>query len=345
MSNETESLGDSNEPNPNQTASFFVTLEVIVLLSFLPVVLLDLRSRKVNRSQDAKRTKLLMIAVFVSNFVFQAIFMMHNTACFDCNIENSILVATRHATKGINFLFLIHRANIVQGMSPILGKVWFEKILPAVAVLFTLGYTISTTRDIMMLKIECNAYADTDTLKTCVWHRDDQEERVLERIHLWAWFGIALDGVIVTFLIILFIVPLYRVYRQDLGHMNSNQLRQRKKVWRLLVWSVVLTFMNQVSTTAGAMFLVVDLQPYPLLILPIGFAAKFDPSINVWTSWLMVNRNRSYLQSVCCCGGTTSSRRQSQQIQSRGMTDPHSANSVPKLTSRYHDGINVTEDE
>lgn len=342
MSNVTESFDDSNESDPELFASISITLEFTILLSFLPVLFLDLRNRKINRSRDAKRTKYLMISVFFSNLALQTIFILYSSACFGihCLIMGALMYLTRFSAKGINLMFLLHRANLVQGMSPILSKVWFEKILPAVVILFTLGVTIGTMRDGLRYHVECYPYDDADALGVCAGDDIEQDEEVLESIYVLVRCLIALDVAIVTFLMILFVVPLYRIYRQDLGQMNVNQLRQREKLWKLLKWSVLLTFINQASTTAGASIFVVDLTPYPLLYWLVAFLFKFDPSINVWTSWLMVNRNRHYLQSVCCCGAQTNIKN---QIMSRGLTDPYSVNSVPKFTSQSTIGVSSVD--
>lgn len=284
-----------------------------------------------NRSRDAKRTKYMMIGVFFSNLILQVMFILSNTACFDCNIMHVARdYVSRLSTKGINLVFLIHRASLVQGMSPILGKVWFEKILPTVVMLFTLVFIVGGIRNTMKLNMKCYAYSDNDSLGFCLGHPSEQKESLLRTIREWDWALISLDAGIVTFLMILFVVPLYRVYNQDLGRMNANQLRQRMKLWRLLVWSVVLTLINQISTSA-LLLIRVSYPPYPPLHALAGLVGKLDPSTNVWSSWLMLNRNRQYLQSICCCGGATKHRNQEL---SRGMTNLHSANNVRTFQSK-----------
>lgn len=344
MPNETESFDDSTESDSQQFASISVTLFFIVLFSFVPVLFLDLRSRKINRSRDAKRTKYLVIGVFFSNVALQASFIFLNTACFafDCNILSPLSYLMRFPTKGINLIFLLHRAKLVQGMSPILSRIWFEKILPAVVILFILGVTIGTMREGIRFNMECSPYADADALGWCNWEGVDQDEGVWDSTRKLVWCLIAFDAVIVAFLLILFVVPLYRVYRQNLGQMNANQLLQRTKLWKLLKWSVLLTFINQVSTTAGAILYVVNQWPHPSLGWLTILIAVFDPSINVWTSWLMINRNRNYLASLCCCGSKTTSNIRNQMM-SRGLTDPHSVNSVPKLTSQSTIGVSSVD--
>ena len=108
---------------------------------------------------------------------------------------------------------------------------------------------------------------------------------------------IFVDAVLTSFLVILFVVPLYGVYRQDLGTLNDDQLRQRMKLKRLLIWCVVLTFLNQVTS----IFFLIPALHQSTAVSILFLIGKLDPPINVWTSWLMIARNRQYLQRVCCC--------------------------------------------
>ena len=200
----------------------------------------------------------------------------------------------RLVVKGINLLFLIHRAKLAQGMSPVLSQKWFEKVFPTIVAVIIIVFVAVVTRNTLEMQMECVSYLDSDVFQWCF----------VDLSVATPWIGIMVDVIITAGLMVLFIVPLYRVYNVDLGVMNANQLQQRKKLRNLLIWSVVLTFINQVSSTLTFLPSVTDPRAHPatflLNLLWFGIG-KLDPSINVWSSWLIITRNRQFVKQVCCC--------------------------------------------
>lgn len=290
-----ESTQETDDTYPNLTIAYII-FEIFILVTLLPVGFLDLRSRKSNRSREAKRTQHLMVGVFLCNAVYQVISIINYSVCSHCNTLYAVWSVCRCLMLGINWIFLIHRAKLVQGMSPVLDAVWFEKILPATLALVMLGFIVNSIRLCMLSEFTCRPYSDNNTLQFC-WLEDGQDG-FKERDVVSAWVGITWSIAWTSFLILLFVIPLYRVYQVDLGRMNANQLRQRKKLKSLLIWSVILTFINQVSSTAILIVIAVDVIQYPMLFMLVFSTGKFDPSINVWSSWMMVGRNRRYRDAV-----------------------------------------------
>ena len=78
--------------------------------------------------------------------------------------------------------------------------------------------------------------------------------------------------------------------------MNHNQQRQRKKLKELLIWSVVMTFINQVSS----IFLTIPFVfPSKFTWSVLYMIGQFDPAVNIWTTWLMITSNRQHLRRLC----------------------------------------------
>ena len=334
------SSDSTNPKEPDFFASQNVTMQVFIFLLMVPVYVLELCSKKRNRSRSAKYTKRLMLAVFLSNFLHQVTYLVMATTCGHCRAEVFSMAGSRAILRGINQLFLIHRAQLVQGMRPILSMNWFNKILPSIVLVWTIGCLIFAAINNFTNEREwrCGVYVDSETLHYCRDLGDLQltkEERISVSIYL-PW-----DLVMTIVLMGLFIVPMYRVYSTDLGTMNTNQLRQRMKLKRLLIWSVILTFINQVTSTFIVIFGIFEYQS-PLFLL-LFFIGLFDAPINVWTSWLMVTRNREYLQRLCCCCCLKADERRLISRQSSAITDFSSRNSRGPLPFSSQSTIEVPD--
>ena len=271
-----------------------MSFDWIIFLLIFPVFVLDRIRRTRARSRDAKRTKYLMMGVLISNAAFQMCVMVNSMTCTDCNISNAVILGTRVLLKTMNRLFLIHRAKLAQGMAPILSKKWFEKILPSIVTAWMCFQLFGAGYSAMDQTFLCSLYSDSEMFSFC-WNANlgiynESESRRMA-------VALTVDLLWTSFLSALFIVPLHRVYRADLGVMNDNQLRQRLKLKRLLYWSVALTFLNQVTST----FYFLHIVHRSSATLLMGMIGKLDPPINVWTSWLMITRNRLFLQRWVCC--------------------------------------------
>lgn len=282
------------------SATEIMPVSIAALVLLIPVIVMQIKNHEQPRNRNAKHTTWLMVCVMASNTLHQMIFYWKWFICKYCGTSNVAYYCTRAVLKGFNLLFLIHRANLAQGMSPVLSKKWFEKILPSITGLLVIGFVFSIIEKDSRTQYICIQYDDWNALDHCHIPGEPQTNPI-------AVFAIGVDVSITLGLMILLIVPLYRVYNVDLGVMNANQLRHREKLKTLLVWSVVMTFVNQLTST---LILLRLLHPseFTKALWIIGL---FDPPINIWTSWLMVTRNRRYLREICHCfaGSKTRARR------------------------------------
>lgn len=279
--------------SPEIPAYIGVTMQFFIFMLILPVFLLELCSNKRNKSRGAKYTKRLMIAVLLSNSAHQVTWILLWTTCMNCLATATAMVHSRTILRGINLLFLIHRAKVVQGMTPILSLRWFNTIMPAIVLFWGIGFSVFHSLTHPDTEFHCSAYTDSGTFHWC-W---DKNEVSHKSYVIGLYILLALDLLMTAFLMLLFIVPLYRVFDTDLGRMNQNQVKQRIRLKRLLIWSIILTFINQVTSSLLWLF-ALSRSNWAVLLAAIGL---FDPPINVWTSWLMVTRNREFLQRICCC--------------------------------------------
>lgn len=314
----TEQNGDPFDPESLEpTASFNITFEIFILLLILPVIYLETRNKKRNQSQIAQQTKRLMIAVLLSNCVHQITWIVMMTTCIHCQATAMSMVHTRTILRGINLIFLIHRAKLCQGYKPILSERWFTRTLPAIVAIWHVGLLTFYTLTMMEKEQVCVWYVDIDALEMCVnldvkfrssfqsfydwlfknaehqhWTTDDMD---LDRIGVYVL--VAWDLVVTLFLMILFIVPLYRVYNTDTKIWDENRRKHKEQLQSLQIWSAILAFINQMTSTFFWLF-VFGRSPMIVWLVYIG---SFYIPINVWSSWLMVTRNRQYTKRVCPC--------------------------------------------
>ena len=303
---------EDEEELPKPHASFAIPMSTAGIVLLLPVVLLHALNKREIRTRNTKFTKWLMIGVLASNGVNQSLFVLKCLFCGYCTVITGLWFSSKAIVKAVNLLFLIHRGKLVQGMNPILSKKWFEKILPTIIVVIICGFIFSILKSNANEDYTCTQYEDWNNGHTCVASavRTSGGKGV-------AASAIGLDALITTFLMVLFIVPLYRVYNVDLGQMNHHQIRQRKKLKDLLIWSMVMTFINQVTSTFFLISIVHQSHVTNVLYL-IGL---FDPAINVWTAWLMVTSNRQYLRNLCCFMCSKYSEEREVRRQMSGLTN------------------------
>ena len=285
------SAPSENESNPIQYGAYFwIPISTSGLLLLIPVLILQAVVKREIRSRNARITKWLILGVFASNGTYQSIFALKWLVCGYCKVILGSLSCSKAIVKAFNLLFLIHRAKLVQGMNPILSKKWFEKIFPTIVVVIISGFIFSIIKNIANRDFGCTNFEDWSDGHTCTSDRNSDGEKGI------GGAALALDTLITIFLMVLFIVPLYRVYAADIGQMNHRQHRQRRKLRDLLIWSVVMTFINQVTST----FLLIFKMHMSGTTFILFLISLFDPAINAWTAWLMVTNNRQYLQKSCC---------------------------------------------
>ena len=282
---------------PGRSAVSNVGLEVVILLLIIPIFIFERTSEICIHSRDAKRTQYLIRAVLLTCALYQTFRIVISMECLDCRISYAVMEDIRILSRGINALFLIHRAKLSQGMEPIISKKWFEKIFPAIIILWHASGMYHQAKYVLDEEtFVCVQYTDQEMLHFC-WNTNDQHYDADARrsVAIAAVFAFLWT----VFFLTLFVLPMYRVYRADLGSMNENQLRQRIKLKRLLYWSVALTLFNQLIATFF-MMRIIHRSTVTLAMFTIGL---FDPPINVWASWLMVTRHREYIQRIVCCRG------------------------------------------
>lgn len=291
---------------------------IAILAVLMPVLVLAWMNQQPASTRKAKRTKHLMIAVIASNTINYLIDAVLMLGCGFCAYRISAYFISGAIVKGVNLLFLVHRAKLVQGMAPVLSVKWFEKIFPGLTTGLVIVFIFLIIKGSFATEYECAPNPDWNTLQQCNMKSAGSSGQST------AIMGIGLDLVITIFLMILFIVPLYRVSHADIGVMNANQLKQRKKLRDLLIWSIFLTFVNQVSSSLKFVDMALPSQTSRIL----SRIGKFDPAINIWTSWLMITRNRQYSKRMylrlCCPRSKEGLIRQ--QTQSVALTDIASAN-------------------
>ena len=281
-----------------------IPLAIIGLLFLLSVLIFDKINQRPVGSRNARITKWLMFGVVASNALHQISWLAELLFCAHCEIQYSSWGVTKSILKGFNLMFLIHRGKLVQGITPVLSKKWFDKIFPAFIVVMISGFIFASINSAIGDEYECAPYDNWEGLSHCQRVRNPDPEADVEDNTALIACAIGFDSLITVFLMMLFIIPLYRVYTVDLGVMNSPQLKQRKKLKLLLIWSAALTFINQVTSilTMVEMFNQIN---FPYVMKMMG---ECDPAINVWTAWLMITRNRLYLKRFCCCSKKNSSR-------------------------------------
>lgn len=275
-----------------------IPLAITVLIFVIPIVILNASTKWTARSRNARITKWLMIGVITSNASYQIIFLARWLVCEYCPVIIASWQCSRVIVKGFNLTFLLHRAELAQGLTPVLSKKWFETILPGIIVIGMLWFLVSVIHgEIQDGQYDCVEYHDWSSMDHCL--PSAGLDTFDDSLRTQAAIAIGLDVVITTSLLVLLVIPLCRVYKLNLGEMNTSQLRQRKKLQDMLVWSIAMTFINQVSSTLTlAPVFSEDPSDFPFGVWLIG---QCDPAINVWSAWLMVTRNRIHLQRLMPC--------------------------------------------
>ena len=322
---------ESAEKSEIRNASEWIPIPVIVFLLIIALCVLEKINHKVDLSSNAKRTKWLMNAVIISNLIGAISSFIWNTMCFNCPIQAVELGDTRLIMKWVNYLFLIHRAKLAQGMTPLLSKKWFNKIIPGIITfVFVISLVFSTLGLLKVYKEYgvCGMYHRVDGMQFCFLAGGYDNKMDDENLMALLLF-LGIDLVFASVLLTLFVVPLYRVSTTDLGALNDNQRRQRRKLKTLLIWSMAMCFVNQVT----AIFWILPMFGDSQVIWVLTGIAKFDPAINVWSSWLMITRNRQYLRQlmhVSCCQAQQSDRSSDYPI----FTDVSDMQSLSRMDSR-----------
>ena len=276
---------------PKLYASIYLTFHCFSLMFILLALSFDYINTRNTRiiSKNERITKYFMRAIIISNGIFQIIRILEGTICA-CTAVLCGLVTLLMVCKYTTYGFFVHRAKLAQGMTPICGQKCFEKRLPILMViLFVFWVSLSNYGAIKSSNWKvCIPYEDTsDVIRFCSKTQVVQVRGIL--------ITIAFETILAIALLLLFVVPLYRVYQTDLGSLNEAQKGSRNKLKLLLIWSTSLSFINMASSI---IFLIAQgMKPDASLLVYIG---SFDPAINVWTSWLMIAQNRRFMKRLQC---------------------------------------------
>ena len=161
---------DENEGSTYQEES--IPVAIVGLIFLLPVFILDKLNQQPIRSQNARW---LMFCVIASNALHHTTFVVQLLVCTQCKIQYCSWGVTKAILKGFNLLFFIHRANLVQGITPVLSKKWFEKIFPACTVVIISGFIFASIDAALEIQTECAPYDDWDGLSHCQRVRDPEQ--------------------------------------------------------------------------------------------------------------------------------------------------------------------------
>lgn len=138
--------------------------------------------------------------------------------------------------------------------------------------------------------VTCESYTDTQRFGICL--RTPSGEQTIG-------YAIGIVGgelSMTMFLLALFIIPLVKVYKLNLGLLNEAQQANRKKLKSLLQWSVIMAFINLATTNYMILSFVFTKNHDP----PSAIFSAFDPVVNVLTSWLMIDTRRRRLAKLTC---------------------------------------------
>ena len=159
---------DPDDRSLNERSAEHVSIQVVVLSLIVALCILERMNYKVDRTSNGRRTKLLMIAVIISNALFALSTLANNTMCLYCPAQGAVMMDTRWVMKWFNWLFLIHRAKLAQGMTPILSKKWFNKIVPGIITLLVVFVMLNMTASALQHEgWFCGTYSDNDDIQAC----------------------------------------------------------------------------------------------------------------------------------------------------------------------------------
>ena len=142
-----------------------------------------------------------MVGVMVFNTMSHLIYMGRWLGCTDCKLLYGSAYVSKAVVKGINMIFLIHRAKLAQGMSPVLSNKWFEKILSAFAGGIVIILIAATINSIMALEFICEQGNDWTFLTYCT-RANDEDNLNNDNQRLAATLAIMVDVVICSFLMV-----------------------------------------------------------------------------------------------------------------------------------------------
>ena len=269
---------------PKLRAAIYLSFQSFGLLMILVLLLFDCIKSQSNIAypQQQRITKRFVALLIVFGTCLQSIRILRGSICH-CAWMVSVDQTLMFLCKFLGYGFFIHRAKLAQALTPMLSVKWFETRLPGMVTAFCLFLIVSRFVSDIHDEYVCSSYVDADSIGMC-FHK-----KAPRRMDVWMF--IVFDVVFASFLLTLFVVPLYRVHKTDLGALNAAQKASKDKLKRVLIWSVILSFVNMASSTVFIMAL--GLYPSATTM----YLGVFDPAINVWTSWLIPAENREFVEA------------------------------------------------
>ena len=234
-----------------------------------------------------------------------------------CGIARGINNIFYLLSRGFLYLFLIHRAKLSQGMTPIFSEKYFTKIFPSIV--WILGsiliiFYVLISFDEWSADHQCIApNNNTFDLKWCELTKQEEESDSVNYVFLIV--GIIFELSVNSFFLYLFVKPLQYIY-QDSNVGQNDELK--KALW----YTVILTLIALLTSNITEIDVICD--------LGLAHWYPFDSLINMICSFLMLKRNRQFVFSRC--RGTNRSNKESLQRPSFGQR-VIGANDIELITS------------
>ena len=269
---------------PRLYAAYEISSDVVAFMLVLFVFVVERIGSSSRRpaSREGRITKHLMTATILINASMYMFLCIPRFICVGvhCQAIHTIHGNMMLVCRTINFLFMVHRAKLAQGISQILNKTWFEKRLPIFFIVSAVLCSMCMSPYWIAGEVEwaCVHHTDARSVRFCHGNYSDNNYAstlyALFMIGAYSYIAVVFIGTVA--LIYLFAVPLHRIVYTDLGTMNANQVLNRKKMKDLLIWSVILSSVNLLTTFATY---------FSWYALWMKQMAKWDYALNVWTAW------------------------------------------------------------
>eukprot|EP01084_Bolivina_argentea_P105145 188224_1 len=293
----------TTQHSSHMVAIIFCILNIIIIGSILLIHLNPLKhgfNQSIRNRIDPnheKKSKLLLTQIIIVNLIWQCFFFARLLTCWKCLY---LLLITRLffiISRTTNYLLFTHHAKLAKELNPILSKETLQKTIPFFVICYGIILCIITVAVPLlngMDTFDTVCFNDTDLPKIeyCIFDGHNNVGRIT---------GVLLIAVIDIFitvpLLYLYIKPLCYIY----NHMrfNSHQQKTKQKLRSLLKWSLIMVFINLIST--NIYIVVVGIAGSDIKFI---FNAKFFyHGISVTSSWLIMKENRDYCKwlFINCC--------------------------------------------
>ena len=258
---------------------------VIAALSIATVLLIfDLCSlRRPWRRGEVNNADKLSLIITITNLGILCLRIPRSFSCWHPVVTFTVFSELYIISRGINILFFVHRAKSVQGPNPVLSQKWLTKYIPTfVCTYYGIG-TLFVARSIDPKRIICVSNEFT-------YQRGAQQS-------MGVWVHSAVELILSAVVTILFVVPLWRLYRAGSNANHQQQQRSMRVLKVALKYAVVLSVINLLSSNhllfGGLLY--GDGDDHYMVW---KFVRTLDPVINIVTTIMLFKRNRTLLWKV-----------------------------------------------